>query len=105
MEKKEVKYLLKNIFNDARIEINKIYLFGSRVNNRSHRFSDYDVLVVTKQGISIETKKYLSKTIRRIFARKGADMDILILSSKEFEISRQRTGSVVKQAHIEGLIL
>ncbi len=105
MEIKEIRSKINKILADFGLTADKMYLFGSRAGKRYDRFSDYDILVVVSQNISVETKKMLSKKIRSTFAQFHVDMDILIKSSKEVKKSQFRTGNVVKQAISEGILL
>ncbi|MHB2154431.1 nucleotidyltransferase domain-containing protein [Calditrichota bacterium GD2] len=105
MKMKKIKLVLNNILIDFGVTIDKMYLFGSRAGEKYGRFSDYDILVVTKQDLSIEKKKILSKNIRKKFAQLHIDLDILIKSSNELKQSQNKTGSVIKQAIKEGILL
>ncbi len=105
MEIKEIRSRINKILTDSGLTIDRMYLFGSRTGKRYDRFSDYDILVVVSQNISVETKKMLSKKIRSTFAQFHIDLDILIKSSREVKKSQLRTGNIVKQAISEGILL
>ncbi len=105
MEIKEIKSIINKILTDSGFTVDKMYLFGSRAGKKYNRFSDYDILVIVKQDVLIEDKKLLSKTIRGTFAQLHIDLDILIKSSKELKNALFRTGSVVKQAIQERILL
>jgi len=105
MEITEIKLKLNNIFRDSGLTLEKMYLFGSRATDKYKQYSDYDILVVVKQELSVEQKKALSRNIRKKFARLHIDLDILIKSTKEFKKSEKKTGSVIKQAVKEGILL
>ena len=105
MKKSDIKVILEKVFSDFDIQIHKILLFGSRARADYSHWSDYDVLVVTENELSIETKKKISKTARLIFAQKNIDLDILIINLKKFTQSKYRTGSIIKQAQKEGVLL
>ncbi len=45
----KIKEVIKNIFSDCRI-----ILFGSRSRDNFYSKSDYDILVIVKQNLSIE---------------------------------------------------
>ena len=105
MEIQNIKSIIKKILHDSDADLDRMYLFGSRATKRFNRFSDYDILVIVNQDLTIAQKKILSKNIRSTFARLHIDLDILIKSSHELQRSLNRTGSVVKQAMKEGILL
>ncbi len=105
MQIKKIKHILNNILIDFGVTIDKMYLFGSRASEKYERFSDYDILIVIKEDLSIEKKKILSRNIRKKFAQLHIDLDILIKSSNELKQSRNKTGSVIQQAIKEGILL
>jgi len=100
-----IKNIIQEIMQEFKIEINQIYLFGSRARGDHGKFSDYDILVVVNENITIDMKKEVSKKIRKLLARKSIDADIIIKSYNEFAYLKDKVGSIVKYADREGKIL
>jgi predicted nucleotidyltransferase len=87
------------------INYEKVILFGSRARGEANIYSDYDILIILKNNITIQEKMQLSAKIRRQLARNGIDADIIIKSTDEVNSHRNRTGSVVRNALAEGVVL
>ena len=83
----------------------EIILFGSRAKDRYNRFSDYDILLIGHDPISIKEKMKISGYLRRNLAKKGIDADIIIKSREEVDYYQDKIGSIVKQALEEGVKL
>ena len=86
------------------IMLERLYLFGSRSRDNYTRFSDYDVLIIVKADIVIDSKKRITKLLRTTFAEKDIDIDVIIKSINQVEKSKHRSGSIVKQALKEGVL-
>ena len=56
----KIKEVIKNIFPDSRV-----ILFGSRSKEKYDRQSDYDILVIVKQNLTIKEKRQYASVIRR----------------------------------------
>ena len=82
-----------------------ILLFGSRARQDYTEDSDYDLLIITNNELSIQEKREYKAKIRKLLAKEKIPVDILIQSNKEVEIKRQITGHIVKQALKEGIKL
>lgn len=86
-------------------KIDKIILFGSRARNDFNSLSDYDILIILKDNIQMSDRIRLATSIRKQLAREGIDADIIIKSKAEAEFLSNKTGSVVKSAIREGVVL
>jgi len=82
-----------------------IFLFGSRARLDFTEDSDFDLLIITKEEYNMEQKREFKAKIRRLLALKKIPIDILIYSNNEFEIKKEITGHIVKQAFKEGIKL
>ena len=80
-----------------------ILLFGSRARQDYTIDSDYDLLIITKNELSVQEKREYKAKIRKLLAKEKIPVDILIQSNKEVEIKKQITGHIVKQAIKEGI--
>jgi len=99
----EVQTLLKKVFGDLNYE--KIILFGSRARGDSSERSDYDILIIMEEDLSIKEKMRLLIRLKRELAKKEVDADIIIKSSNEVDYYKDKIGSVVRNALREGVAL
>ena len=95
--------LIKRALNDSAYE--SVLLFGSRARGDFVDGSDYDVLVITRAHLTIREKMNRSAALRRALADEGIDADIIIKSHDEVEYYRDKIGSVVRMAVLEGVAL
>lgn len=99
MNNSEIKNL---ILDNSDFDISNIILFGSRAKRTNRADSDYDVLIVSKNSLSLEKRRRIKKELRVKFADLNIDADILLKSENEVNELRTSFGSVVKEAIIEG---
>jgi predicted nucleotidyltransferase len=97
----KIQELIKQTFND--LDYERIILFGSRARDDFSKGSDYDILVIVERTLSIEEKMRLSARLRKEFAQKGIDADIILKSHDEVEYYRNKIGSLVRTALKEGV--
>jgi len=83
----------------------QIVLFGSRARGNFSEKSDYDILIILKESVSIKEKMNLSTKIRRELAKLGIDTDVIIKSKPEVAYYKDRVGNIVRAALREGLVL
>jgi predicted nucleotidyltransferase len=82
-----------------------VYLFGSMARNEQKPGSDYDLLVVAPNHLSIHDKMRLQSRLRKTLAQSKLDADILMESRDELEIKKNLLGHVVRSAVMEGIPL
>lgn len=97
----EIHGLLKKILGNLNYE--KIILFGSKVRGDFSEGSDYDILIIVQGSLTIAEKMRLSARLRKEFAQKGIDADIILKSHDEVEYYKNKIGSVVRTALKEGV--
>ncbi|NCN05409.1 MAG: nucleotidyltransferase domain-containing protein [Spirochaetales bacterium] len=83
----------------------EIYLFGSRALGTARSNSDFDLLVISKDELSLRERARLSSTYRLLLAHQGIDADIIVKSKNDLAEYRFRVGSVVKEALDHGIAL
>lgn len=103
MIKKNVGNLLKEMLQG--VNYKKIILFGSRARGDYSEKSDYDILIVMKNNLSIREKMELSSFLRKKLAKEEIDADIVIKSKEELNYYKIKIGSVVREALKEGIRL
>ena len=98
---------LRNSIKDSLEEIayKRIILFGSRARNDYSLQSDFDILVIVKNITSKQKKINLSTLIRKRFAAKMLDADVLVKDEKDIDYLKDKPGSVVRKALLEGVTL
>jgi len=98
--------LRKNIKNSiGKIAYKKIILFGSRARGDYDKQSDFDLLIILSRNKSMCEKIHLSTTLRKRFASKMIDADIIVKDGKDIEYLKDKHGSVVRNALKEGVSL
>lgn len=99
--------LIKEIINEQLCgrKVDKILLFGSRARNDFNILSDYDILIILADEIQMNDRINLSTSIRKQFAEAGIDADIILKSRAEADYYQNKTGSIVKAAMKEGVVL
>jgi len=93
---------MKNLGN---IKIEEIYLFGSRATGDFTKTSDYDILIIVKQKITIKEKMHISRTLRKELAKNGIDADVILKTNEEADYYKNKIGSVTKSALSDGVAI
>ncbi|MBI4723337.1 MAG: nucleotidyltransferase domain-containing protein [Candidatus Stahlbacteria bacterium] len=96
----KIKEVIKNIFPD-----NRIILFGSRGRGNFDRLSDYDILVIVKQNLSIKEKRQFASKITNKLASMLIATDVIIKTEKDVNYYQDKIGSVVREAVREGMYI
>ena len=81
----------------------EVRLFGSRATGSAEPDSDFDLLVVVPDGPSRDELLTQSSRCRRELARHGIDADVLIRTESTVDDFRDKPGSVIRSALIEGV--
>ncbi len=98
---------LRNSIKDSLEEIayKRIILFGSRARDDYSIQSDFDILIIINKVTSKQNKINLSTLIRKRFAAKMLDADVLVKDEKDIDYLKDKPGSVVRNALFEGVTL
>lgn len=97
--RKEIKDLLK------KTSYKRVVLFGSRARGNYTKQSDFDLLIIVSRTISTREKIRLSTLLRKRFASKMIDADVLVKDSKDIDYLKDKPGSIVRNALREGVSL
>ncbi|MCK4880628.1 MAG: nucleotidyltransferase domain-containing protein [Bacteroidales bacterium] len=104
MSKNQISIKIRNVvklyFNDA-----DVMLFGSRAKGNYTEDSDYDVLIVTKQDLSVAQKTPLRTAIRKDLLDFGIRSDILVQSESEIERKKKLPGHFIRSIMKETILL
>ncbi len=95
---KIIKNTAKELFPDCHI-----LLFGSRARLDYSDNSDYDFLIITKDTIDIQQKRFYKSQLRKILAKHKISADILIQSESEIQLKKRITGHIVREIIREGI--
>lgn len=98
---------VKELILDAVKEYNysSIILFGSRARNEYTENSDYDLLLIFEDMLSIQELRKMQVEIRKKLALQGIDADVIAKSRKIIEEYRTKKGNVIYNALKEGIQL
>ncbi|WP_237223244.1 nucleotidyltransferase domain-containing protein [Spirochaeta thermophila] len=83
----------------------RILLFGSRARGDSSKGSDWDILVIVRERLSIQEKRRISRELRRVFAGKLIPVDILVKTAEELPSYESLPGSITREALHRGVPL
>lgn len=89
----------------GKIAYKKIILFGSRARGDYDKESDFDLLIILSKNKSLREKIHLSTILRKRFASKIIDADIVVKDDRDIKYLRNKPGSVVRNALEEGISL
>ncbi len=95
---KKIKELIVKTLAQSGIYVKKIILFGSRARGNFHKYSDYDILIITERTFTVKEKMELSERIRDNLVRLNFPTDIIIKSEQEIAYYQDKIGSVVREA-------
>ena len=101
--KKEIEKALK----EDNLTLIKVILFGSRAPKDHSPESDWDILVVLKEQIGPQEKRYVWRKIYRALHRRfpKRSFDIIIKSKQEFESEKSVVNTISNGAEKEGISL
>ncbi|MFN4132523.1 MAG: nucleotidyltransferase domain-containing protein [Caldimicrobium sp.] len=105
MKEKIIKKIIEEIFEEKKVKIKKIILFGSRARKDYRKGSDWDLLIVTEYNLQRDQKLQLTHLVRKRLAKELIPSDVLIKSEEEVEERKHIIGSVIKTAINEGVVL
>ena len=84
----------------------RILLFGSRARGTAGRHSDYDLMVITPEGLTQKEKMGWSTQMHKaIIHAIHAPVDLLIFSEEEILEKKEFPGHIVRTAVREGVAL
>src|SRR3989344_1083294 len=85
-----------------KIPLDKVILFGSRANGKTHEWSDFDIIVVSD---SFKTgKRYERVPAMYDYWNEDYPVDFICLTKKEFEKLKKRI-TIVKEALETGIVV
>lgn len=97
--REEIKDIVKSVPHE------KIIIFGSYAHGNQHATSDVDILVVINACKDMHQKIYLETQLRKRFAERMIDADVLGKDTKDIAYFRDKPGSVIRKAIEEGITI
>lgn len=97
------KRILLNALKD--IEYKQIILFGSRATGNNREDSDYDILVIVDNNVSMEEIRKIECNIRKTMASHLIDVDILVRTERLISKYEHVSGTVIYEAMKEGVLI
>lgn len=82
-----------------------VILFGSRARNEYTDDSDYDLLLIFDEELSIEEMRKIQREIRKKLAIQNIDADVLVRTKSLIDVYKTKKGNVIYNAMREGVIL
>jgi predicted nucleotidyltransferase len=101
---KQIKKKIRESFGHH-LTIKNIILFGSRAKRKETKYSDWDILVVVKENMSLLEKRKFAKKIREKLAEDYISCDLIIRSEQEIGYYKDFIGTVTREAIREGIII
>ena len=87
------------------IQIEQIYLFGSRAQGTAQPDSDWDVYVLVDDDLTFADRRRLTTEIKRELARQRIPNDVILKSDKQFQASKTYPGHLAYTVAQEGIPL
>ena len=87
------------------IQIEQIYLFGSRAQGTAQPDSDWDVYVLVDDDLTFADRRRLTTEIKRELARQRIPNDVILKSNKQFQASKTYPGHLAYTVAQEGIPL
>jgi|YelNatPaOPRAMG01_1025707.scaffolds.fasta_scaffold251397_2 predicted nucleotidyltransferase len=100
---KEIKDEILICLNQMGISVRHIILFGSRARGDFSKYSDYDILIITDNKLSIKEKMEISKKVNLGIAKLLIPSDVIVKSIDEVDYFKHQIGTVVREALKEGI--
>ncbi len=101
-EIEKIKGTIKTIFEMKRISLKEIILFGSRARGDFDNLSDWDILVITRDSLTLKQKREIGHLIRKSLGKNLIPCDVIIKSECEINNRKNIPGSLIRTALMEG---
>ena len=91
----EIKNTIGKTLEENGVDTFSIYLFGSRAKGLEREDSDYDIVVITRQGFIGKEKFGLLRKIRKSIKHLGLSIDVILKSADEYREAENNFGSFI----------
>jgi len=97
---KNLKRFLEKI--NKKFQMEKVILFGSRARGDEKVYSDYDIIMISKDFKNLKWHKRIEEIVK--FWESDKDIDVLPYTPEEFE-EKLKMRTMVRQAVSEGVVI
>ncbi len=100
-----IKKNVRAIVEENGLELDSLFLFGSRARKEHEELSDYDIFVVIKEDIESLMKRQLQKKIYHILHSTFPllSFDIIVKTKREFDIEKRIVNTLSNEVVLEGI--
>jgi predicted nucleotidyltransferase len=95
--------IIREILQQEDIQVEQIFLFGSRAKGTDYPDSDWDLYVLTEHELTFTDRRRLITQIKRNLAKLRIPNDILLKSSQKFHNTKQFSGHLAYIVAQEGI--
>lgn len=89
----------------SRYDYKSIILFGSRARNDYKQNSDYDLLIIMQDNLTMQELRVIQREIRKELALNNIDADVLVKTQMIINDYKNKKGNVIYSALKEGVEL
>lgn len=89
----------------SKYDYKSIILFGSRARNDYKQNSDYDLLIIMRDNLTIRELREIQREIRKKLALNNIDADVLVKTQMIINDYKNKKGNVIYNALKEGVTL
>jgi len=97
--------IIREILQNEDVQVEQIFLFGSRARGAGHPDSDWDLYVLTDRDLTFAERQRLTTKIKRRLAQLNIPNDILLKSSRRFHETKDYSGNLAYTVAQEGIPL
>jgi predicted nucleotidyltransferase len=103
----KIREIVEKVLAQNGFTLHSIILFGSRARGDFNKESDFDVLVIVKEEISIKEKRELRIKISVALHNEiqFVPFDIIVKSLRDYEQEKEIVNTISKVASLEGIEL
>jgi predicted nucleotidyltransferase len=95
--------IIREVLQNENVQVEQIFLFGSRARGTSQPDSDWDLYVLTDRELTFAVRQRLTTKIKRNLAKLRIPNDILLKSSQKFHETKEYSGHLAYVVAQEGI--
>lgn len=95
--------VIREVLQDEAVQVEQIFLFGSRARGTGQPDSDWDLFVLTDRELTFTIRQRLTTKIKRKLAKLRIPNDVLLKSSQKFHETKEYSGHLAYIVAQEGI--